>query len=64
MVMTAALDLAFGKISLYFVAPARPQIDVENVEEIKPHPVLAPLAWLLCLSLGLGFWALLVYLIL
>ena len=25
-------------------------------KEIRPHPFFAPLAWILCLGLGLAFW--------
>ena len=41
-------------VSLYFNGIRRERSGPSN--DLRPHPIIAPLAWIICLLAGAAFW--------
>jgi hypothetical protein len=46
-----------GRSLSIFLVPPKQEPVADDRENLRPHYLQAPIAWLVCLMLGVAFWA-------
>jgi hypothetical protein len=57
------MNIPFTAINIHQVKNIRERLNAVPEgfgREIRPHPILAPLAWIVCIAVGLPFWRLII----